>query len=181
MYMHNNHCHRVTAHLQFITITIIIIIILGISFMQGIYTYVPEANRGPREHRVVAILVLLFLVLISLVPALTPLYLYVSIFRSMCAVPNMAVFCSSLTSWLSGILLTYFLNDFEMVPVAPIVIIIIIMSSGVGSTSSSSNSSSSSSSSSSSTVGCDAHGNARMYSEFSSKRLNERNRILSRH
>jgi len=60
------------------------------------------------------------MVLISLVPALTPLYLYVSTFRSMCALPNMAVFCSSLTSWFPGMLLTYFLNNFEMVPVAPI-------------------------------------------------------------
>jgi hypothetical protein len=58
---------------------------------------------------------------ISLVPALTPLCLYVSTFRSMCAVPNMAVFCSSLTLWFRGMLLTYFLNDFEMVPVAPII------------------------------------------------------------
>ena len=33
----------------------------------------------------------------------------------------MAVFCSSLTSWFPGMLLTYFLNDFEMVPVAPII------------------------------------------------------------
>ena len=39
----------------------------------------------------------------------------------MCAVPNMAVFCSSLTSWFPGRSLTYFLNDLEMVPVAPIV------------------------------------------------------------
>ena len=39
----------------------------------------------------------------------------------MCAVPNMAVFCSSLISWLPGMLLTYFLNDFEMVPVARII------------------------------------------------------------
>jgi hypothetical protein len=31
------------------------------------------------------------MVRISLVPSLTPLYLYVSTFRSMCAVPNMAV------------------------------------------------------------------------------------------
>jgi len=63
----------------------------------------------------------LFMVRILLVPALTPLYLYVSTFRSMCAVPNMAVFCSFLTSWFPGMLLTYFLNDFEMVPVAPII------------------------------------------------------------
>jgi heme O synthase-like polyprenyltransferase len=46
--------------------------------MQGIYTYIPETNHVPRENRVAAILVLLFMVLISLVPALTPLYFYVS-------------------------------------------------------------------------------------------------------
>ena len=51
----------------------------------------------------------------------------------MCAVPNMAVFCSSFTSCFPGMLLTYFLNYFEIVPVAPIitgitfVIIIIII------------------------------------------------------
>ena len=39
----------------------------------------------------------------------------------MCAVPNMAVFCSSLTSWCPGMLLTCFLNDLEMVPVAPFI------------------------------------------------------------
>jgi hypothetical protein len=39
----------------------------------------------------------------------------------MCAVPNMAVFSSSLTSWFPGMLLTYFLNDFEMIPVPPII------------------------------------------------------------
>ena len=39
----------------------------------------------------------------------------------MCAVPNMAVFCSSLTSCFPYMLLTYFLNDFEIAPVAPII------------------------------------------------------------
>ena len=104
-----------------IIIIIIIIIILGISFMQGVYTYIPETNHVPREHCIAAILMLLFMVRILVVPALTPLYLNVSTFRSMCTVPNMAVFCSSLTSWFPGMLLTYFLNDFEMVPVAPII------------------------------------------------------------
>ena len=61
------------------------------------------------------------MVRISLVPVLTPLYLCASTFRSMCAVPYMVVFCSSLTSWFPGMLLTYFLNDFEMFPVAPII------------------------------------------------------------
>jgi len=33
----------------------------------------------------------------------------------MCAVPNMAVFCSALTSCFRGTLLTYFLNDLEII------------------------------------------------------------------
>ena len=91
------------------------------SFMQGIYTYIPETNHVPREYSVSAILSLLFMVPISLVPALALLYFYVSTFRSMCAVPNMAVFCNPFTTWFPDMLLMYFLNDFEMVPVAPII------------------------------------------------------------
>jgi len=65
--------------------------------MEGIYTYIPETNHVPRDNSVAVILLLLFMVLISLVPVLNLLYFYISTFRSMCAVPNMAVFCSSLT------------------------------------------------------------------------------------
>ena len=61
------------------------------------------------------------MVLIPLVSVFNLLYFYISTFRSMCAVPNMAVFCSSFTSCFPGMLLTYFLNDFEIVPVAPII------------------------------------------------------------
>jgi hypothetical protein len=67
-------------------------------FMQGIYTYIAETNCVPREYSVAAILLLLFMVLISLVPVLNILYFYISTFRSMCAVPSMTVFSSSLTS-----------------------------------------------------------------------------------
>ena len=70
--------------------------------MQGIYTYIPETNCVPREYSVAAILLLLFMVLISLVSVRNLLYFYISTFRSMCAVPNMAVFCSSLTSYFPG-------------------------------------------------------------------------------
>ena len=87
--------------------------------MQGIYTYIPETNYVPREYSVAAILFLLFMVLISLLSVLNLLYFYISTFRSMCAVPNMAVLTSSLTSCFPGMLLTYFLNDFEIIPVAP--------------------------------------------------------------
>ena len=76
-------------------------------------------------YSVAAILLLLFMVLISLVSLLNLLYFYISTFRSMCAVPNMAVFWSSLTSCFPGMLLTYFLNDFEIVPLAPIITSII--------------------------------------------------------
>ena len=89
--------------------------------MQGIYTYIPETNYVPRQYSVAAILLLLFMVLISLVPVLNLLYFYISTFRSMCAVPNMALFWSSLTSCFPGMLLTYFLNDFEIVLVAAII------------------------------------------------------------
>ena len=89
--------------------------------MQGTYTHIPETNYVPSEHSVAAILLFLFMVLISLLAVLNLLYFYFSTFRSMCAVPNMAVFCSSLTSWFPGMLLTYFLNDSEIVPVTPII------------------------------------------------------------
>ena len=39
----------------------------------------------------------------------------------MCAVPNKAVFCSSLTSCFPGMFIMYFLNGFEISPVAPII------------------------------------------------------------
>jgi len=89
--------------------------------MQGSHTHIPKKNHVHRGYIVAAILSLLFMVPLCLVPALVLLFFYVSTFRSMCAVPNMAVFCSSLTSWFPGMSLTYSLNDLEMVPVAPII------------------------------------------------------------
>ena len=89
--------------------------------MQGIYTHIPETNHVPREYNVAAILLFLFMVLIPLVSVLNLLYFYISTFRSMCAVPNMVVSSSSLTSCCPGMLLTYFLNDYERVLVAPII------------------------------------------------------------
>ena len=62
--------------------------------MQGIYTHIPDTNYVPKEYSVAAVLLFLFMVLISLVSVLNLLYFYISTFRSMCAVPNMAVLCS---------------------------------------------------------------------------------------
>jgi len=85
--------------------------------MQGIYTYIPKTNYIPREYSVAAILLLLFMVLISLVSVLNLLYFYISTFRSMCALPNMALFGSSWNSCFPGMLLTFII----------IIIIIIII------------------------------------------------------
>ena len=60
--------------------------------MQDIYTHIPEKNYVSKEYGVAAILLFLFMVLISLVSVLNLLYFYISTFRRMCAVPNMAVF-----------------------------------------------------------------------------------------
>ena len=64
---------------------------------------------------------------ISLVPTLVLMVFYISTFHRMCAVPNMAVFCSSRTSWLPGRLPTYFQNDLEMVPVAPFITALLLL------------------------------------------------------
>ena len=73
--------------------------------MQDIYTYIPGTNYVSREYSVAATLLLLFMVLISLVSVLNLLYFYISTFRSMCAVANMAVVWSSLTSCFPGVII----------------------------------------------------------------------------
>ena len=93
--------------------------------MQGIYTYIPEINYVHREYSVAAILLLLLMVLISLVSVLNLLYFYISTFRSVCAVSNMAVFWSSLTSYFHSMLLTYLLNDFEIVPLLLLLLLLL--------------------------------------------------------
>jgi hypothetical protein len=49
------------------------------------------------------------------------LYCYINTLQTMSAVTNMVVFCSSMISCFSGILLRYFLNDYGMIPVAPVI------------------------------------------------------------
>ena len=65
------------------------------------------------------------MMLISVVSVLNLLYFYVSTFRSVCAVPNMAVFWSSLTSCFPGMLLTYFPNDFIIIIIIIIIIVVV--------------------------------------------------------
>ena len=71
-------------------IIIIIIIIIIISFMQGICTCIPETNYVPREYSVAAILLLLFMVLVSLVSHFTPFYGVFNLRRCDSAMQNWA-------------------------------------------------------------------------------------------
>jgi hypothetical protein len=59
-----------------------------------------------------------FFVHVMLFLMLNVLYFYIGTFRSMHAVPNMAILCSSLILCFRDILQRYFVNYFEMVPVA---------------------------------------------------------------
>jgi hypothetical protein len=94
-----------------------------ITFMQGIYNYLPETNNISRvyTYSVAAILCLQFFLHVMLFPPLIVLHFYISTSRNMCSVYNMAVFCSFLISCSPGTLLRYCLSEFKMVPVAPIV------------------------------------------------------------
>jgi hypothetical protein len=115
------HHHNIIIIIIIIIVVVVVVVVVGkytISFMQGIYTYIPETNHVPMEYSVAAVL---FMVPISLVSALALVYFYISTFRSICVMPNMTVFCSYLTSWFPGMVLTYLLNDFKMVPFTPII------------------------------------------------------------
>ena len=79
--------------------------------MQVIYTYIPETNHVPREYSVAAILLLLFMVLISLVSVLNLLYFYISTFQSIIIIIiiklnlNDMLYCDAMTSKLYYMLL----------------------------------------------------------------------------
>jgi len=89
--------------------------------MHRIYNYIPETNHFSGVYSVATVLYLQGMLHVMLFSVLNAMYFYISTSRIMCAVPNMAVFSSNSVSFFPGMLLGYFLNDFEMVPVAPIV------------------------------------------------------------
>jgi len=64
---------------------------------------------------------------VMLLPMLNVLYFYPGSFRSICAVLDMLVVCNYLNSCFPRILLRYLLNNFEMVPVAPIITDILLL------------------------------------------------------
>jgi hypothetical protein len=112
-------CSGVTIHGAHIVIIIIII-----TLMHGIYNYVSETNHVFRVCSVATILYLQFVLHVMLSRPWNMFCTFtvaaLSAVRGMCAMPNMAVFCSSLISCSPGVLLRYCLSDFEMAPDAPI-------------------------------------------------------------
>jgi hypothetical protein len=72
--------------------------------MQAIHIYMPETNHASRV-----------------------MFFYISTLQSMCAVISTAVYCSCLSSCCPGMLLRYFLQEFDMVPVAPIIILVSLL------------------------------------------------------
>jgi len=78
--------------------------------MQGIYTYLPETNYVPREYSIAAILLLLFMVLMSLVSVLNYYYCFIFIF-----------YFKNLSQFLHRVIPTDTISDFRNVIVSVIV------------------------------------------------------------
>ena len=105
----------------------LLLLLFVITFMQSVHKHIPETYHVSRVHSVAAILKLQYTVHVMLSPVICVLYFYISTVQSMCAVPSMSVFCSSLISCFPSMLFRYFLNDFKMVPIAPITSIILFL------------------------------------------------------
>jgi hypothetical protein len=61
----NNQEGKACDKRRIIIITIIINIIIGkdtISFMQGIYTHIPETTHSPKEYSVAAIIIIIIII-----------------------------------------------------------------------------------------------------------------------
>ena len=85
-----------TSYCIFKVLLLLLLLYIIVYFIQGSHTHIPETNHVPRGYTVTDILSLLFMVPLSSSCVGSVVLLRVSTFRSMCAVPNMAVFCSSL-------------------------------------------------------------------------------------
>jgi len=71
---------------------IIVIIIIIYRFNRGIYNHVPETNCVSGLYNTAAVLLLRFMLHVMLFLNVKDPSYCISTFRSMCAVPNMAVF-----------------------------------------------------------------------------------------
>ena len=91
--------------------------------MQGIYVCLPETNHVSRVYSFAAILYLQFVLHVMLFPMLHVLYTFFYFLKYVCSAQCGFFFCSSSIMCFHNMLLRYFMNDFEMVPVAPILLV----------------------------------------------------------
>ena len=89
-------------------------------------------NNASRAYNVAAVLWFKFVVRVILFPTIKSLYFHVTSLRSVCAVPNAAIFCSSLISCFPGMLdilwmILSWLQSLLLLLVSPLVIITIII------------------------------------------------------
>ena len=90
--------------------------------MQGIYNYIPETNHVSMVYSVAAVLYLQFVLHVMLFRPWNMFYTFTLALSAVCVQCTIwPCFCSSLISCFPGMLLRYFLSDFEMVPVAPVI------------------------------------------------------------
>jgi hypothetical protein len=68
-----------------------------------------------------AVTLLKFMVTCNVISHVECFVLYVITFCNICSIPNIAVFCSSLISYSTSMLFRYCVNDFKMVPIAPVI------------------------------------------------------------
>ena len=84
-------------------------------FMWGIYNCIPETNHVSRVSRVSSYSVFTICATCNVIsPMKYVLYFYIRTFCSLCALPNMAVFCISLILCFPSMLLRYCLSAFEI-------------------------------------------------------------------
>jgi hypothetical protein len=97
----------------------IITVVISNLFMLDIYDYIPKTNHVSTVYSVAAILYLQ-LVLHDISHVKCVAHFYICTFRNICAAPSLAVFYSPSILCFPDELLRYFLDDFEMFPVAPV-------------------------------------------------------------
>ena len=107
---------------------IIIIIILVITFMQGIYNYIPATNHVSKVYNVADVMCLHFVLLVMLFRPLNKFFAFTLARTVVCVrCPIWLFFCSSLISFFLGMLLGYCLVSLLLSHSTCVIIIIIII------------------------------------------------------
>ena len=84
------------------------------------YNYILEIKHASRVHGICCYPLGKLHSTYNAISPIVYFVLFISTFCTLCAVPNMKVFCRSPISYFPGMLLRYFVNNFEMVTVAPV-------------------------------------------------------------